>query len=301
MTKIKYTIAIPIYNGDKTLFDAITSCLQQSFIGEYEVLLLDDASIDNSRNVIEQFHDFRIKYISLQKRVSLFETHNLCLKYGKGKYLMYCHQDDKLFPEALEKIDSILSKHDYPDKIVLFGRSFFRDFSDNWNKGGLKYNFLVGSKNVCKAFLYGGLAPSGVCYSRRSFLLIKGFLLDKGKLASSDSSTMIKLVYNKYSFYMSDSYFINRKTAGTCKKYKIFKLINSFYLSLKELKKCIGVNEYNSIVDMSFTLKYPPVFFWLCTLPLSRYKIKLCLFLFKSLFCKPLLLNILRNIRKLKK
>ena len=60
------SVILPNYNGEKFLKESIKSVLEQSY-SNVELIIVDDGSTDNSRNIIESFHDSRIKTIYLQK------------------------------------------------------------------------------------------------------------------------------------------------------------------------------------------------------------------------------------------
>lgn len=100
---------------------------------------------------------------------------------------------------------------------MVWGHSYFRDFQSalirtNWN-----INEGIVGERAYALFLFGGLTPSGNCYSRKSFLKQGGFIELKNKLAPSDCITMINLAFNGFMFEMIDELYYKREFASTMK------------------------------------------------------------------------------------
>lgn len=209
-----FTIAIPTYNNAQTVHLAIESAINQDFRNDdYEVLVINNNCTDETDEILKRYND-RIRIVKNDKTVLMYENHNIGLKKGSGEYIIFCHSDDQLLPDALLKYYNIIKERGFPSRYILWGRSMFRDFYVMWNEGGFQLNQIASGINSLKAF-QGGLTPSGTCYSRESFLHIGGFINGKNKLAPYDLVTMWKLVINYFEFEMSDRIFFIRKYAST--------------------------------------------------------------------------------------
>ena len=66
MSNIKVSVLIPVYNGASFLKEALDSILNQTFT-DFELILLNDASPDNSEEIIKQYNDNRIRYYRNKK------------------------------------------------------------------------------------------------------------------------------------------------------------------------------------------------------------------------------------------
>jgi len=229
-----FTIAIPTYNNAQTLESAIKSCIGQDIDMEYEVLVTDNNSTDQTKTILQKYTS-EIRVIYNNKTVSMYENHNICLANAKGDYIIFCHSDDQLLPDALTKFYHIIKKRGFPRKYVIWGRSFFRDFSYNWSHGGFNLNQIASGINALNAFQFGGLTPSGTCYSRNSFVECGGFLKIKHFLAPSDFFTMWKLILMNFEFEMSDRIFFIRYYASIATKFSINDLMCSFEEGISEL------------------------------------------------------------------
>ncbi|EMN6211639.1 glycosyltransferase family 2 protein [Vibrio vulnificus] len=212
---MKYTIAIPAYNNADIIDKAIESCLNQNFDYDYEVLVSDDGSTDNSHEVYQNYLNHpSFKLVKHEKNSSLYENHNRCLRASSSEYVLFCHADDELFDDALLKLDAALKKINYPKRIVCWGRSFFRDFNSAYSRVSA-LNEIVSGKSAQELFQHGGLTPSGTCYSRASFLESGGFLPMRNKITPSDMTSMIKYSLDGAEFLMLDRLLFKREFAST--------------------------------------------------------------------------------------
>ena len=96
------TVLMPVYNGDKYLNEAIDSILNQTF-SDFEFLIIDDGSTDQSIDQIMSYNDPRIQLIKNENNVGQSETLNKGLGLAKGKYIARMDQDDISMPERLKK------------------------------------------------------------------------------------------------------------------------------------------------------------------------------------------------------
>lgn len=211
---MKFTIAIPTYNNSTTIREVVESAINQCFDQVFEVLVVDNCSSDNTQEILDNYNDSIIQ-IRNNKTVSMYENHNICLEKAKGDYVIFCHSDDILLPDALTKYFNVLEKRNFPARYVLWGRSMFRDFFYNWKNAGFRLNQISSGMNSVEVFLTGGVTPSGTCYARKSFLSSGGFVNTNHYLAPSDWVTMWKLSINYFEFEMSDRIFFKREDAST--------------------------------------------------------------------------------------
>jgi len=209
-----FTIAIPTYNNASTIEETLKSCISQNFDDTFEILVVNNNSTDNTEKILSRY-DEKIRIIKNNETVSMYQNHNICLQKAKGDYVIFCHSDDQLLPDALKKYHDILKKRNYPERYVLWGRSMFRDFYYSWKAGGYLLNQVASGINSLNAFQFGGLTPSGTCYSRLSLLSIGGFTIVNHKIAPSDLVSLWKFSINYFEFEMADRIFFIRESAST--------------------------------------------------------------------------------------
>lgn len=95
------SIIMPAFNAQNTIKESIDSVLNQT-ISDFKLYIVNDASSDNTENIIRSYSDARIVYIasSINEGVSL--TRNKALRVCKGKYIAFLDSDDVWEPKKLE-------------------------------------------------------------------------------------------------------------------------------------------------------------------------------------------------------
>lgn len=98
----KVSVLMTVYNGEHYLRESIESILGQTF-GDFEFLIIDDASRDDSCAIIESYHDKRVCLIRNETNLGQTRSLNKGLALARGEYLARMDQDDSSLPERLER------------------------------------------------------------------------------------------------------------------------------------------------------------------------------------------------------
>ena len=106
----KVSIIIPAYNGATYLGEAIQSILDQSY-PHFELIVVNDASPDNTDEIIQRFSDPRLKYIAHEKNQGAVAARKTGLMASSGEIIAFLDQDDLLHPDKLQTHVSFLEKH----------------------------------------------------------------------------------------------------------------------------------------------------------------------------------------------
>jgi len=109
--KAQISAIITTHNRATLLVNAINSVLNQTF-KDFEMLIVDDASKDNTEEVVKTFTDSRIRYIKILPDDSKGGNYarNIGIKEAKGKYIAFLDDDDEWLPEKLEKQLEVFEK-----------------------------------------------------------------------------------------------------------------------------------------------------------------------------------------------
>ncbi len=109
---MKFSVLIPTYNRAQIVLKALNSVLNQSFT-DFEVLIIDNGSTDNTREVIEsaQKADPRIIYHWQENTGSPAGSRNTGIHLARGDWLAFLDSDDVFYPEKLERVDHYLKSH----------------------------------------------------------------------------------------------------------------------------------------------------------------------------------------------
>lgn len=105
----KVSVIIPTYNRGKFLGAAIHSVLAQTF-SDFEIIVVDDGSTDDSAAIIKEIHDDRLIYI-YQDNQGRSNARNFALNLARGSYITFLDSDDLYLPSKLELQVSYLDSH----------------------------------------------------------------------------------------------------------------------------------------------------------------------------------------------
>lgn len=110
---------IPVYNKEKYLKRALDSALNQT-LSNFEIISIDDASTDNSLNILREFEakDERVIVLEQNENVGAAVSRNRGLKMASGKYVIFLDADDFFYPDMLRKAYTLID--DNEAEIVLF-------------------------------------------------------------------------------------------------------------------------------------------------------------------------------------
>jgi glycosyltransferase involved in cell wall biosynthesis len=102
-----FSVVIPTYNRGHLLIRAIQSVLRQTF-HDFELIIVDDGSTDETKKIVETFRDPRIRYF-YQNNKDRSAARNAGAVLALGKYLTFLDSDDEVTPEWLEYFAEALS------------------------------------------------------------------------------------------------------------------------------------------------------------------------------------------------
>jgi len=122
----KISVCIPTYNRAAYVGEAIKSALNQT-LKDFELIILDDGSTDNTTKVISKFKDPRIKFYKNDKNTGMVPAWNKAVSLASGKYITVLHSDDRYLPGFLEEQSKLLDEN--PD--VGFAFSACRIIDEN--------------------------------------------------------------------------------------------------------------------------------------------------------------------------
>jgi len=96
------SVIIPTYNRAHLIGKAIKSILNQTF-QDFEIIVIDDGSTDNTEETVKNFNNFKIRYIRHTNNRGVSVARNTGIRVSRGKYIALLDSDDEWLPEKLEK------------------------------------------------------------------------------------------------------------------------------------------------------------------------------------------------------
>lgn len=106
------SIIMPSYNTGAYISDSIKSVISQTYV-DWELLIVDDCSTDNTVEIIKSFSDPRIKLLMNKRNSGAAESRNYALREAKGRWIAFLDSDDIWKPEKLEKQIEFMKKNGY--------------------------------------------------------------------------------------------------------------------------------------------------------------------------------------------
>ena len=104
------TVLMTVYNGSEYLDASVQSIINQTF-EDFEFLIINDCSTDDSTKIIESFNDQRIVIYDNEKNIGQTKSLNIGLKLAKGKYIARIDADDTALPKWLERLVGYIKEH----------------------------------------------------------------------------------------------------------------------------------------------------------------------------------------------
>ncbi len=112
MSNPKISVIVPIYNVEKYL-DACLSSIQKQTFKDFEVLLINDGTPDNSMEIAQKYADADKRFTIFNKtNGGLSDARNFGLKKAKGEYIAFIDSDDRIRPKFLENLYRAITRFD---------------------------------------------------------------------------------------------------------------------------------------------------------------------------------------------
>ena len=149
----RISVLLSTYNNEKTIKDSIASILEQTY-KNFELLIIDDGSEDNTLQICKSFSDSRIKLFKNNSNIGLTKSLNKVSKYATGKYLARQDGDDISLNNRLQKQLAVFNKFDNLDIVTS------RAYVENSNRIIPKYRNYISYKiliNYLNPFIHGTL------------------------------------------------------------------------------------------------------------------------------------------------
>ena len=149
----KISVLLSTYNNEKTIKLSIGSILDQTY-KNFELLIIDDGSEDNTLQICKSFSDSRIKLFKNDSNIGLTKSLNKVSQYATGKYLARQDGDDISLNNRLQKQIAVFNKFDNLD--IVTSRAYVK----NSNRIIPKYRNYISYKiliNYLNPFIHGTL------------------------------------------------------------------------------------------------------------------------------------------------
>jgi glycosyltransferase involved in cell wall biosynthesis len=203
-----FSVVIPLYNKANCILETVNSVLRQTF-PDFELIIVNDGSTDNSLDAIASVHDDRIIILN-QRNSGVSSARNNGINHARFNYIALLDADDlwdKMFLEEMRKLI-----YQYPD-VSLYGCGYSFQKSSGIStpdlglpdhfKGELNY-FVLAKDNTL-------FTSSSVVFKKKDFLELGGF--DKSLARGEDIDLWIRFALNKKVAFYNKSLVIYKLNA----------------------------------------------------------------------------------------
>ena len=166
----KVSVIIPVYNRGKYVGEAISSILVQSFT-DFELLLIDDGSTDDSVEIMRSYGDPRVRLVCNERNLGIPKTRNKGTQLARGDYIAILDSDDTSLPDRLAKQVAFLDR--YKDYVLVGSWAALMDEEGQSLKKGKRR--CVSSGEVKSQLLFRCCLPHSSVMARTAILQAYGY------------------------------------------------------------------------------------------------------------------------------
>jgi teichuronic acid biosynthesis glycosyltransferase TuaG len=207
------SIIIATYNRSELLKKTLQSIIDQTF-KEFEIIVVDDGSSDNTETVVKEFKDYDIKYLKLENSGNIAKIRNTGIQHSKYDVLAFCDDDDIWEKNKLERQLPLLNKF---DMICCNGNII--DLNDNLIKNkyyDIKEDFLITPEILIKNNLI--LTPTVLL--KKEIVRLNNFEEAEYKNLCEDYYLWLQIVFDFSIYFLNENLVKIRRHLSTTQNLK---------------------------------------------------------------------------------
>ena len=179
-----FSVIIPTYNRSAQLITAIHSILSQNF-RDFEVIVVDDGSTDNTRDQVRELIDHRVQYL-YKRNEERSIARNYGVRQSRGRYINFLDSDDVFYPNHLQEAIKLVKLKNYPETIHLG----YELIDQNGKTVRQQNNF----DNIFDKLIQENILHANATFIRRDIALEYTFIPSKHAVISEDWYLWLRLV-----------------------------------------------------------------------------------------------------------
>ena len=214
------SVIMPSWNTANYIGESIQSVIDQTY-QNWELIIVDDCSSDNTEEVVKLFNDSRIRFLKNDENVGAALTRNRALREAKGEWIAFLDSDDLWLPEKLEKQVGFMNDNGYVLTYTEYEKINEKDEPLNiYVSGPLRVNNH-------KMYNYDYIGQLTMMYSARHF----GLIQIKDIKKNNDYAIRLKLfkVPGTEAFLLSENLAKYRVRTVSISHDKLIKKLKSHY------------------------------------------------------------------------
>ncbi|AXT19386.1 glycosyltransferase [Flavobacteriaceae bacterium AU392] len=258
-----FSIIIPLYNKGNHIKNTLKSVFNQTFI-DFEVIIINDGSTDNSIKIVTSFKDNRLNIIHTKNK-GVSSARNLGISNAKANYIVFLDADDLWYPDHLINLKSLIDNYPHCGLYATaYEKSFFSKKIVKAKFNNLNDNHFGVVKDYFNSSIIDGVVwTSAIAIPKKILKLYNGFntSLESGedtelwikislkeKVVFSSKITAIKVIDNT-----------SNHLSFKDKNIEFLKALNQFKIEEEEnksLKKYLDLNRSSLAINLKMTGNY---------------------------------------------
>ena len=217
------SIIMPTYNCARFIRESIDSVLAQTYTN-WELIIVDDSSTDNTAEMIANFNDPRIHYLRNEQNEGAALTRNKALRAVKGRYIAFLDSDDLWHPDKLERQIAFMEQNGYA-----FTYHEYTEIDESSNPIGI---YVSGKKHVRPFDMYCCCWPGclSVVYDAKNIGLIQ--IPDIRK--NNDSAMWLQAIRKADCYLLPENLAQYRRRTGSITPTSVWKKIGWHYILFRQ-------------------------------------------------------------------
>ena len=226
---MKFSIILPTYNRANLISKAIRSVVYQTY-QNWELIVVDDGSTDNTKKVVEEFvrADNRIIYLS-QKNKERSAARNNGIKSAVGEFICFLDSDDLYYKTHLEEFKKLITESKFQKGLYFSGLSYGKYCNE-------KEEYNLSYSNNIEFVLINTIGTPRACISKE---LLKENLFNENIRISEDKELWVRILKNNPLFYHRQKTFIeiehNERSVNLGSEFENLKILRFIISNNKKL------------------------------------------------------------------
>ena len=217
------SIIMPSYNTAKFIAETIDSVLAQTYTN-WELIIVDDCSKDNTDEVVAKYTDPRIQYLKNEKNSGAAVSRNRALREAKGRWIAFLDSDDLWRADKLEKQIRFMT-----EKGCAFSYTNYVEIDEASKPLGVR---VTGPKRITKAGMYAYCWPG--CLTVMYDANVVGLIQIADIKKNNDYAMWLKVIRKADCCLLDETLGFYRKRAGSISHHSYTTLIKWHYKLFRE-------------------------------------------------------------------
>lgn len=221
------SVIMPAYNVSKFITETLNSLMAQTYVN-WELIVVDDCSTDNTAEIIQSYNDNRIYYIKNDVNSGVAQTRNRALREARGKYVAFLDSDDVWKNNKLEKQVAFMQNNNYH-----FSATHYEEID---SESKLTNILVTAPKKIgkLKMLKYSWIGCLTVMYDRDAIGLVE---MPAIKIYE-DYATWLQIVKKAKCYVLNENLAMYRRArSGSMSNISFKKRINSLYTNFRVAQK----------------------------------------------------------------